>query len=434
MVRLLVITYYWPPAGGPSVQRWLKTSLELQKIGADIEVLTVDQKFATYPLIDDSLMKETSDLKVHRTFSSNWFKIYQRLTKRKEVPFSGFANQAGKPGPIQKISRAIRGNFFVPDPRRSWNQYAVKKAIELHDSKPFDAIITTGPPHSTHLIGRDLKKKIKFSWYADFRDPWTDIYYYEQFYPSFIARWYDKTLEKSVIKNADGLFAVSRDLIRILNNKAPEVDSKKFLEIPNGYDPSDFTSKKKKIKNESYTLVYTGTLTLDYPVQLLYQSLKKILENSNNQITLNIAGRPAKECIKYLTEMAKQYGNFEFIYSGYLSHKKSVQLLESADCLLLLIPNIKESKGILTGKIFEYIGSGKVIWGFGPEKGDAQEILTDCNAGRIFENYESATSTLQRYINEDTLGANTEKRKKYTREELAKMALSRIIKDSEEKG
>ena len=107
-MRLLVITYYWPPAGGPSVQRWLKTSHELQKIGAEIEILTVDQKFATYPLIDSSLIEETNNLKVHRTFSANWFKIYQLLTKRKEIPFSGFANQAGTPGPIQKISRIIR--------------------------------------------------------------------------------------------------------------------------------------------------------------------------------------------------------------------------------------------------------------------------------------------------------------------------------------
>ena len=433
-MRLLVITYYWPPAGGPSVQRWLKTSHELQKIGAEIEILTVDQKFATYPLIDNSLIEETNNLKVHKTFSPNWFKIYQLLTRRKEIPFSGFANQAGTPGPIQKISRIIRGNFFLPDPRRSWNRYAIKKAIKLHKSQPFDAIITTGPPHSSHLIGKSLKKKIVFSWYADFRDPWTDIYYYEQFYPSFIARWYDKALEKSVIKNADGLFAVSRDLIRILKNKAPNIDPKKFIEIPNGYDPNDFSSTKRKIKNESYTIVYTGTLTLDYPIQLLYKSLKKIIEKPNNHLTLKIAGRPAKECIDYLSEMDKQFGNFEFIYSGYLSHKKSVQLLESADCLLLLIPNIKENKGILTGKIFEYIGSGKVIWGFGPEKGDAQEILTDCNAGSIFENYESATDTLQRYINEDTSGANLENREKYTRAELAKMILSRIIKDSEKKG
>lgn len=433
-MRLLVITYYWPPAGGPSVQRWLKTSHELQKIGAEIEVLTVDQKFATYPLIDDSLIEETDNLKVHKTFSPNWFKIYQLLTRRKEIPFSGFANQAGTPGPIQKISRIIRGNFFLPDPRRSWNRYAIKKTIKLHESKPFDAIITTGPPHSSHLIGKSLKKKIVFSWYADFRDPWTDIYYYEQFYPSFIARWYDKSLEKSVIKNADGLFAVSRDLIRILKNKAPNIDPKKFLEIPNGYDPNDFSSTKKKIKNESYTIVYTGTLTLDYPIQLLYKSLRKIIKNANNHITLKIAGRPAKECIDYLSEMDKQCGNFEFIYSGYLSHKKSVKLLESADCLLLLIPNIKENKGILTGKIFEYIGSGKVIWGFGPEKGDAQKILTDCNAGSIFENYEIATDTLQKYINEDTSGANPENREKYTRGELAKMILSRIIKDSEKKG
>ena len=139
-MRLLVITYYWPPAGGPGVQRWLKTSKELKKKGVDVEILTLDENSATYPLKDVSLVLETENITVHKTKSINWFHSYQNITRRKEVPFSGFANQAGKPGPLQKISRFIRGNFFLPDPRKGWNRFAVKEAIILHAKNPYDAI------------------------------------------------------------------------------------------------------------------------------------------------------------------------------------------------------------------------------------------------------------------------------------------------------
>tara|TARA_B110000003_G_scaffold86822_1_gene88921 strand:+ start:614 stop:1915 length:1302 start_codon:yes stop_codon:yes gene_type:complete len=428
-MRLLVITYYWPPSGGPGVQRWLKTSIELIKKGIDLEVLTVDQKFATYPLLDPTLVTETKKIKVYKTYSANWFNSYQKITRRKEIPFSGFANQAGKPGPIQKLSRFIRGNFFLPDPRRSWNKYALEKAIDLHREHSYDAIITSGPPHSTHLIGKALKKKINCLWYADFRDPWTDIYYYKQFYPLFFAKLYDKKLEKSVLKESDGILTVSKDLIRILKNKEPEIEKDKFLEIPNGFDPEDFSKTKTTVKNKIFTLVYTGTLTLDYPLDLLYDSLEGIIEKTDDDFCLKIAGRPAKECVEYLTDLSNKHLNFQFESLGYISHKESVKLIESADSLLLLIPKIAENKGILTGKIFEYIGSGLPVWGFGPIDGDAQEILHKCEAGSLYETSGSAIKALEKQIEKRPRGAPKNLREKYTREGLAQKILNRILLD-----
>ena len=238
--RILVATYYWPPAGGPGVQRWLKTAQALKQLGHDVEVLTVDPAYATYPLRDESLTAEAEGITVHSTRARDWFGTYQKLTRRKEVPFSGFANQAGKPGPIQRLSRWVRGNLFIPDPRRVWNPYAVAEALKQHAINPYDLVVTSGPPHSSHLIGLELQRR-GLRWWADFRDPWTDIYYYRMFYPSAWARRRDTELERSVLERAERVLTVSDDLKRLLASKL-NGDSGKFLVVPNGYDPADFVA------------------------------------------------------------------------------------------------------------------------------------------------------------------------------------------------
>ncbi|MEY3711455.1 MAG: hypothetical protein RL104_238 [Bacteroidota bacterium] len=251
--RILVATYYWPPAGGPGVQRWLKTAQALKQLGHDVEVLTVDPAYATYPLRDESLRAETHGIRVHATRARDWFGTYQKLTRRKEVPFSGFANQAGAPGPIQRLSRWVRGNFFLPDPRRGWNRYAVDEALRQHARAPFDLVVTSGPPHSTHLIGLELQQH-GLRWWADFRDPWTDIYYYRMFYPSAWARRRDAALERQVLQRAERVLCVSDDLKRLLAGKLDGAHEK-FLVVPNGYDPSDFNEQAPVPRNEVRTVV-----------------------------------------------------------------------------------------------------------------------------------------------------------------------------------
>ena len=421
-MRLLVISYYWPPAGGPGVQRWLKTSLALAELGHQVEILTVDPEQATYPLRDESLLDEAKPLTVHHTPARDWFAAYQKLTRRKEVPFSGFANQAGRPGPIQRLSRFIRGNFFLPDPRRGWNGYALSKARQLHAKWPFDVIITTGPPHSTHLIGRALKRQLGIQWWADFRDPWTDIYYYDRFYPSRWARRLDARMEHSVLSESDRIITVSKDLQRLFEVKVPGASERCHI-MPNGYDPADFSQEALTLNNAVYTLAYTGTLTLEYPVRLVEDALRQIL-NSGRALRLRMAGRPAKEFEARMAHLQEEFPQFHTEFLGYLPHKSSVAVLQEADALLLLIPDLPNNQGILTGKLFEYLGSGRPIWGFGPLNGDAQEILHGCQAGTLFESATEASQCLMRWMDEGPTGASLKARNAYTRKGLASQLMA----------
>lgn len=422
-MKLLVISYYWPPAGGPGVQRWLKTALALQDQGHDVEVLTVDPKAATYPLKDMSLLKESESLTVHHSGATDWFKRYQQLTRRKEVPFSGFANQAGTPGPLQKLSRFIRGNCFLPDPRKGWNKQATALANKLLQSKDWDLIITTGPPHSTHLIGQTLQKTHGITWWADFRDPWTDIYYYDQFYPTQWARKKDMAMEQSVLSQAERILCVSEDLKRLLSSKVKR-SSDDFHIMPNGYDPKDFSDTASQPSNEAFTLAYTGTLTLQYPLDALYKAIQGVIDASQ-AINLVIAGRPAKECVDQLQQMARvSNGLFSFKALGYLPHAESVKVLERANALLLLIPDLPNNKGILTGKLFEYIGSGRPIWGFGPDGSDAQAILDKVNAGKLHEDPNKASQQLLSWMHDCPSGASQSDKKAYTRAGLAKALMA----------
>lgn len=415
-MRILVVTYYWPPAGGPGVQRWLKTCNAFLTLGQDVEVLSVSPENATYPLLDPSLMPEASCLKVHHTDARDWFGTYQKLTRRKEVPFSGFANQAGRPGPIQRLSRFIRGNFFLPDPRRGWNGYALRKARQLHANLPFDVVITTGPPHSTHLIGRSLKRQLGLTWWADFRDPWTDIYYYDQFYPTPWARSYDASLERSVLTEANRVLTVSKDLVRLFEEKVKGV-AKRCHVLPNGYDPADFDEKCRP-ENPVFTLTYTGTLTLDYPVQSVEAALEQALQ-TGKPLCLRLVGRPAIEFVTSMEALKERFPHFQVENLGYRPHAESVRFLQSSDALLLLIPDLPNNKGILTGKIFEYIGSGRPIWGFGPADGDAQEMLLQNHAGALFEDPTKASDALKHWMASCPEGASQKARKAYTRLGLA---------------
>ena len=406
--RILVATYYWPPAGGPGVQRWLKTAQALKQLGHDVEVLTVDPAYATYPLRDESLTAEAEGITVHSTRARDWFGTYQKLTRRKEVPFSGFANQAGKPGPIQRLSRWVRGNLFIPDPRRGWNPYAVAEALKRHAINPYDLVVTSGPPHSSHLIGLELQRR-GLRWWADFRDPWTDIYYYRMFYPSAWARRRDTELERSVLERAERVLTVSDDLKRLLASKL-NGDSGKFLVVPNGYDPADFVADAPVPNNPVRTLVYTGTLTLDYPLEALYTALRTYCRQ-HGALKLVFAGRPAQEAKDALESLARELP-LSVEFKGYLPHAESVALLQGADALLLLIPELPNNRGILTGKLFEYLGSGRPIWGFGPVDGDANAIVRETHAGALFEDAHKASEALAQWPEQ---GASLEARTRYTR-------------------
>ena len=251
MKKALIITYYWPPAGGPGVQRWLKFVKYLADFDIEPIVLTVKPQKATYPLRDESLAKEiSSEIQVFTTDTFEPFSAYKKATGRAEVPFSGFANETDKPGPRQKLAKFIRGNFFLPDARRGWNKFALVKAEYLIKKFSIDTVITTSPPHSTQLIGLHLKQKYGLKWLADFRDPWTDIYYYNELYPTAIAKYFDKKMEREVLVNANYISTVSDDMKRLLASKDPKIKADKIIVLQQG-TIQEIGSHQELIQNES---------------------------------------------------------------------------------------------------------------------------------------------------------------------------------------
>jgi hypothetical protein len=208
MKKILFITYYFPPAIGAGVQRPLTLVKNLVKYGIDPIVITVNPQVASYQGTDDSLLKEIpAEIRIYRTDTNEHYKYYKRFVKD-SIPTAGFANESN-PGPLQKVARFIRGNFYFPDPRKGWFKFAVQQAEKIIKAENIDIVFTTSPPQSTHLIGLELKKKLGVKWICDLTDPWTDIYYFKQLYHLPFALNINKRMEVEVLENADKLITCS---------------------------------------------------------------------------------------------------------------------------------------------------------------------------------------------------------------------------------
>jgi len=377
MQKVLIVTYYWPPGSGAGVQRWLKFSKYLPQYGWEPVILTVEPEFAAYPAIDYSLNSEVPDnLTVIKTRARDYFRFYKK--DKSELPSSGFA--AGKEKGLKSfLTRFVRGNFFIPDPRKGWNKYAFTKACEIIESQRVNHLITTSPPHSTQLIGLKLKRKYPgIRWIADLRDPWTDIYYYKEFYPTRISRIIDSAYEKSVLESADRIITVGKTLREMFCSKIQGLEEKTKV-ITNGYDSEDFSGLIAALP-PVFTISYIGTLSDKYPVKGLLDALRDLKKNKTVfrlRFTGYVSSRQ-KELIKsYLT-------GSEIEFHPYADHSSAINYMLDTTILLLVIPEHHSSKGIITGKLFEYLASGKPVLSLGPTDGDAAYIIEECGHGKTF--------------------------------------------------
>lgn len=430
--KILVISYYWPPGGGAGVQRILKFVKYFPENGFQPFVVTVDEDKASYPVIDKSLNAEVPhEAEVIRTGTFEPFDVYSKLIGKKSIP-TGFSNETD-PGVIQKLSRFIRGNFFIPDARKGWIKFAFEAACKIIEKENIDTILTTSPPHSAQLIGLKLKKKFDIKWIADLRDPWTDIYYYKEFRHLPFAEKLDKKYERRVLENADKIITVSSDLKRMFLQKSVSIDEKKITIIPNGFDEDDFKNLRKSDKRQSeFIISYTGTLAESYGPQIFFDALKKvIMENTDVKIKLRFIGSPADSLMDKIREMSMS-SNLEVIPT--VSHERSLEYLNESTMLLLVIPEVENDKGILTGKLFEYLASGKTIVCIGPEDGEAAEIISECNAGKTFNRingnqlYEYISSIVKIWKEKGDLNIVNDVFKKYSRRAQTKF-LYEVIKD-----
>jgi glycosyltransferase involved in cell wall biosynthesis len=378
MNKVLIITYYWPPSGGAGVQRWLKFSKYLPEFGWEPIILTVDPEFAAYPVTDSSLAENLpASLKVHKTRSIDYFSLYKK--DKSKIPAAGFANSVDNTLK-GKLLRFIRGNIFIPDPRKGWNSYAFKKACSIIESEGINHIITTSPPHSTQLIGLKIKNKYpEINWIADLRDPWTDIYYYHQFYPTFIPKLIDSVMEKSVLKNADRIITVGDSLKTLFSSKVKGIENK-IRVITNGYDEDDFKDLKSS-NPDIFTISYTGTLSDAYPVHGFLEALQ-IFKKKGNVFKLRFVGT-VSQTMKEL--ILSETGNSIVEFIPYVEHSEVIRYMSDASLLLLIIPDHKSNKSIITGKLFEYIASGKPVICLGPVDGDAAGIIRSTGVGKTFD-------------------------------------------------
>ena len=419
MKKVLIITYYWPPSGGAGVQRWMKFAKYLSKMNVETFVLTVDPKFATYPQIDESLLKEIpKSIKVYHAKSFELYSVYKKLSPNKEVPYGGFVNSK-KVNFTEKVLRFVRGNFFLPDPRRGWNKFAIKMAKEIIRINNIETIITTSPPHSTQLIGLKLKKQLDINWVSDFRDPWTDIFYYKQLYPTRIADLINKKLEKKVISNADKIITVSNDFKRLLFSKVNDSEHKIEV-IPNGFDSDDFNGITVDPNKELFFVSHIGTVAKNYDIEGLITAIQHLPGEIKSKIRIRFIGKVAPEIIQ-LFNQAGLDTNIELI--GYVTHSKAIQYMFSSDILLLLTPKELNNEGIVPGKFFEYLASNKPILALVAKHSDVAKIINETKSGVIsdssdFKEIESFLLSQFKVRNSSKKYDLDEARSKYSRENL----------------
>jgi glycosyltransferase involved in cell wall biosynthesis len=416
MKKVLIITYYWPPSGGAGVQRWLKFAKFLPEYGWQPVILTVDPEFASYPQRDDSLLDEVHpDCMVFTTKSFELYNLYKLISGKKEVPYGGFANES-KEGLLQKISKFLRGNFLLPDPRKGWNKYALKKAKELIKEFNIDTVVTTSPPHSTQLIGLKLKRNLNIRWIADLRDPWTDIYYYNQFKHTALAQKIDLNYERKVVENADLLITVSEDVKRLFAEKSKLLIADKTFVIPNGYDEDDFRIKPQKPEGKK-VITYSGTISEAYDVSGLLKAIRNLEVEVRQEFLIRFVGKVPPIIVQNF-----ESAGISVELTGYVDHAKSIEFLFLSDLLLMVVPSVKNNRGIITGKFFEYLASGKSILAIGPVDGDLAGIIQETHCGKIFDynDAEGIQVFIQDLLENQTTESNPETSAQFSRKNLTK--------------
>jgi glycosyltransferase involved in cell wall biosynthesis len=379
--KVLIVTYYWPPAGGPGVQRWLKFAKYLPEFGYEPVIYTPENP--SYPLVDETLIKEVpDDLKIVKTNIWEPYQIAEKFSKSNKK-FKGGQFDVGKNQSfVSKLSIFIRGNFFIPDARKFWVKPSIRFLKDYLKEHHIDTIVTTGPPHSLHLIGLGLKKEMpNLKWIADFRDPWTEISYYKHLKLTSGSDKKHRQLEKSVFENADLTLATSyTDAENFRKNGA------NAFCVTNGFDKGS-TSTPLSVTNEEvkFTISYVGVLEQLRNPQNLWKALIALSENHQdfaNDFELKFVGRVDDKILAGI-ENSVLKNNIKNL--GYLAHGESVKEMENSDLLLITnFPN-ESSKGIIPGKLFEYLSTGKQIISFGPQGADVATILEKTKAGKHFD-------------------------------------------------
>ena len=380
MKRALLITYYFPPSGGPGVQRMLKFAKYLPEWGWQPTVLTVDPEYAAYPSLDLSMTGEIPpSTRVVRTRAWDPFALYARLQglSKEDVVGVGFVKE-GAEHRLQVLARWIRGNVFLPDARVGWIPFARRAAKRLLREHNFEVVMTSGPPHSTHLVGKSIQRRFGAPWVVDMRDPWSDYYYHAQMRQTGIARRINIVLERGVLARADAVVSVSKHVGAGLREKAT---IRRYETIPNGFDAADIAGPcSVREDRHRFVIAHVGTYTKERHAPGLLQALKRLCAKSD--IEIQFVGHLHAE-----VEDAYQAAGLSDALRvvSYVPHHEAIKYMQSADILLVALERVAHSRGIVTGKVFEYLSLGVPVLGVGGTDGDLAAVLRATQGGQVFE-------------------------------------------------
>jgi hypothetical protein len=423
--KTLIITYYWPPAGGPGVQRWLKFVKYLPEFG--IEPVVYCPENPNYPIIDQSLVNEIPDnitiLKqpINEPYGlASWFS----KGSSKKIS-SGVIPKAKKQSLIEKAMLYVRGNYFIPDARKNWVQPSVSFLSDYIEKHKIETIITTGPPHSLHLIGLQLKARLGVRWLADFRDPWTTIGYHKDLKLTDSSKAKHIDLEQKVLTTADEIIVTSNHTKNEFQTKTKQP----ITVITNGYDVH---SIRVEGKDEKFTLSHIGSLLSERNPVVLWETLSELIQDDeafSEAFKLQLIGVVSDDVI----ESIHQNGlNNHVDVVGYVSHDEALKFQMQSQLLLLIEIDSEDTKAIIPGKVFEYIVSETPILAIGPKDADVEQIIKSTNTGTYFNYQQKAQLKLQilnyfEAFKNKTLTVNAIGLQQYSRKVLTQK-LSEIIK------
>ena len=418
MKKVLIITYYWPPAGGPGVQRALKFAKYLPEFGWQPIILTV--KNGEFPAYDESLFSDIPDeCKVYKTPAIEPFSLYKKFTgmdANEAIPVATLTEK--KTNWKKKLAHWIRLNLFIPDAKIGWIPYAVKAGKHIIRNEKPDIIFSSSPPPTVHLIARSLARWSRIKWIADFRDPWTKIHYYHN-KRTRLSQLADNNLEHKTISSCSRTTCVSPKFSRLLTLNR----NKKIEIIPNGYDKNELSSKWKQ--TDFFYIIHVGGINRSRYYQSFFGSLQNLIKTNklnSDRVQLLFIGKVDSSIQNSIKQEFSELNKVKFI--GYIPHIKAIDYMYRATVLLLFLENTKNYEGHVPGKLFEYVATGNYILGIGPKTGDAAYILEETGIGKMFEKTDqmgiekAIEIQYENWIKGIRPNINTEIIKKYSRKAL----------------
>ena len=392
--RVLVVTYYWPPSGGSGVQRTLKFCKYLREWGWEPVVLTVVERWAAWPDRDPGLEADVPDgTRVIRTRSWDPYAAYARFlgVQRNDAVGVGFMARDRVPGVRERLARWVRANVFIPDARVGWALFALVAAVRLHRTAPVEAVFTSGPPHSAHFVGRGMKHLFGLPWLADLRDAWPDMSYMAELPMGPAAQDLDRLLCTHTLRAASVRVTVSRDVAGWMAGRT----HLPYIVVPNGFDPEDI-ARAQPVAMPGFSLVHTGNLGASRnlsPLWHLFQVDPELFEDIRIVLVGNV-DRAVRDDIDTCG-----IGD-RVLERAYVPHEEAIAFMKGASLLLLPINRVAQAAGIVTGKIYEYVASGRPVLGLGEPGGEADRVLRASGAGRVlaWDDIEGIGSYLRSHV------------------------------------